>query len=115
MKRRDVMMAIPMAVLVGPAAAQFMGPEVSGVTATAAAANAARPGTYLTMTGNIVSHLREDYFLFRDATGELRVEIDNRVFRNQPVTPETTVRIHGEIDRDTRGRYMWVKTLDVVS
>lgn len=114
MNRRYVVMGIAAAVLCGPASAQFMGPEVAGATATVAQANAASAGSYLTMTGNIVSHLREDYFLFRDATGEIRVEIDNRVFRNQPVTPENTVRLHGEIDRDSRGRYMWVKTLDIV-
>ena len=114
MQRRQFLIAVTVALMSGPAAAQFMGPEVSGATATVAQANAARPGSYLTMMGNIVSHLREDYFLFRDATGEIRVEIDSRLFRNRPVTPQNTVRIHGEIDRDSRGRYMWVKTLDVV-
>ena len=114
MKRRDVIAAFAVAVLAGPAAAQFRGPEATGATATVAQANSARPGTYLTLTGNVVSHLREDYFLFSDATGEIRVEIDNRVFRNQPVSPEDTVRIHGEIDRNSRGLYMWVKTLDIV-
>ena len=115
MKRRDVMMAIPMALLVGPAAAQYMGPEVTGTSATVADATNARLGSYVTITGNIVSHLRGDFYQFSDETGEMRVEIDRLVFRNQPVMPETMVRLHGEIDRDTRGRYMWVNALDVVS
>ena len=114
MQRRDVIAALAAVACAGPVSAQFMGPEVSGASATVAEATRSRPGTYLTMTGNIVSHLREDYFLFRDQTGEMRVEIDNRVFRNQPVTPQDRVRIHGEIDRNSRGIYMWVKTLDIV-
>ena len=114
MERRRVVSMLIAAVAAGPAAAQFMGPEVTGTTATVADATNARLGSYLTITGNILSHLRGDFFQFRDETGEMRVEIERLVFRNQPVTPETMVRLHGEIDRDTRGRYMWVKTLDVV-
>ena len=57
------------------ASAQFTGPSVQGGQATVAAAQNARAGSYHTLEGSIVSHLREDYFMFSDSTGEMRVQI----------------------------------------
>ena len=97
-----------------PVAAQFTGPSVAGAEMTVAQAAAARAGTYVTLSGNIVAHQREDYFTFRDASGEIRVEIDDEVFRNRPVAPETNVRLLGEVDIGLSGRYVWVKSLEIL-
>ena len=98
-----------------PAAAQFTGPSARGQETTAAAAAAARPGTYVTMSGSIVSHLRGEYFLFRDASGEVRVEIEDSVWRGRPVSPETRVRLVGEVDRGVGGAvYVWIRSLDIL-
>jgi len=98
------------------ASAQFTGPDARGQDMTAAAAQGARPGTYVTLSGNIVSHLRADYYLFRDGSGELRVEIDDGLWRGREVSPETTVRLLGEIDRSGAGvTYVWIKQLDIAS
>ncbi len=45
-------------------------------------AKTARFGAYITLTGKIVAHIREEYYLFRDETGEIRVEIENEFWRN---------------------------------
>ena len=74
----------------------------------------ARPGSYVTLTGNSVAHQREDYFTFRDSTGEIRVEIDEEDFHGRKVTPETNVRITGEIERGFAGRYIDVDTLEIL-
>jgi uncharacterized protein (TIGR00156 family) len=98
-----------------PAVAQFQGPTVqSGPTMTVQEALQARVGSYVTLTGSIVTNLRGNYFEFRDASGSLRVEIEPAVWRGRPVTPTDRVRIFGEIENGPAGRYMWVKTLDVV-
>jgi len=100
--------------LLTPANAQFRGPTAQGTASTVAATENARLGTYVTLTGNILSHLRSDYFTFSDGTGEMRVEIEPNVWRNREVTPTTKVRILGEVDNSFTGRYLWVKTLDIV-
>ncbi|WP_375691331.1 YgiW/YdeI family stress tolerance OB fold protein [Pseudooceanicola sp. LIPI14-2-Ac024] len=101
--------------LAGGAAAQFSGPSAGGQPATVAAAQSARLGSYVTLEGSIVSHLRGDYYLFSDGSGEIQVEIPQRTFGGQAVTPETRVRIVGEVDRRIGGqRYIWVKSLQVI-
>jgi uncharacterized protein (TIGR00156 family) len=97
-----------------PVAAQFTGPSVSGAQVTVAQAAAARAGTYVTLVGKIVAHQREDYFTFRDASGEIRVESDSKVFRKRPVGPETNVRLLGEVDTGRSGPYVWVKSLEIL-
>lgn len=103
-------LTLPMA-----AVAQFMGPSASGAPTNAADAAEARIGTYITIEGSLVSHLREDYFQFRDDSGEIRVEIGPGVFGGRPVTPENRVRLVGEVDRTLAGtRYVWVKSLEIL-
>lgn len=97
-----------------PAAAQFTGPSVAGARMTTAEATAARPGTYVTLEGNIVMHLREDYYTFRDDSGEIRVEVESSVFGNRPVGADTRLRLLGEVDRGLSGPYIWVKSLDIL-
>ncbi len=98
-----------------PAAAQFTGPSARGAETTVEAARGARVDSYVTVTGRIVSHLREDYYLFRDATGEIRVEIEDRVWAGRPVSAETDVRLRAEVDRNAAGTvYLWVQSLDVL-
>lgn len=97
-----------------PALAQFTGPSVTGGEATVAAAQDARLGSYHRLKGNIVSHLRESSYMFRDSTGEIRVEIAPGRFAGQQIGPDDTVRIMGEVDRGIAGRYIWVKSLQLV-
>ena len=94
---------------------QFVGPETTGQVSTVQEANSARIGSYITVEGQIVDHLRDDYYTFRDETGEIRIEVTDRVWGNRTVTPDTQVRLLAEIDRTLAGvRYLWVKTLEVV-
>lgn len=95
--------------------AQFTGPSaaVSSRPSTVAKVSRARPGSYVTLTGNIVSHQRSDYFLFRDETGEIRVEVSPSVFAGRAVKPETRVRLVGEVEVGLSGRYVWVESLEI--
>jgi len=94
--------------------AQFSGPSQMREPVTVEQVRRALPGRYVTVVGHIVAHQREDYYTFRDATGEIRVEIESQVWQGREVTPETRVRLIGEIDMAVRGRYIWVETLQIV-
>ena len=49
----------------------------------------------------IVRHeAHHEHYLFRDATGEILVEIDDDLFMGRTVTPQTTIRIYGEVDKE---------------
>jgi uncharacterized protein (TIGR00156 family) len=97
------------------AMAQFTGPTSKGIAITVEQARNASVGKYITVTGNIVSHLREDYYTFQDETGEIRVEIENAVWNNRKVSPETKVTLSAEVDRSIGFTvYLWVESLKIV-
>lgn len=106
--------ALTLALLAPWAAAQFTGPAVEGRQVTVQEVGLMLPGRYVTVVGHVVAHQREDYYLFRDGTGEMRVQIEDNVWRGRPVNPQTRVRLQGEIDVGVRGRYLWVNTLQIV-
>lgn len=113
--RRLLALSPTCALLFSTALAQFTGPGEQGRASTVKEATNARVGTYVTVTGNLASHQRENYYTFRDKTGEIRVEIQPDVWQNRKVGPDTQVRLLAEVDRTLGGtRYLWVKSLDLV-
>lgn len=112
--KRYLTLAICCLLLSATAFAQFTGPSATGKVSTVEQARNAPTDTYVTVTGNIVAHLREDYYRFRDATGEIRVEIEGPVWRNRDIGPDTKVRLLAEVDRNAAGTvYLWVESLDL--
>lgn len=49
--------------------------------------------------GNIVQRVGDDKYLFEDNTGSITVEIDDKDWRGQTVSPSDTVKLHGDVDR----------------
>jgi len=113
MKKKAVVFVL-LSLLASTAAAQFTGPGATGSATSVAQVGAVRLGSYVTVTGNIVAHQREDYYTFRDESGEIRVEIEKSVWQNRQVGPETKVRLRAEVDWGIAGRYLWVESLEVV-
>jgi len=111
---KKMLVFLLLSLLGSTATAQFTGPGATGRESTVAQVADMRLGSYVTVTGNVVAHQRQNYFTFRDGTGEIRVEIENSVWQNRQVGPETTVRLLGEVDRGVAGRYLWVKSLQIV-
>lgn len=114
---RKLAAATAVLVLLSPviADANFTGPSVGGQQMNVAAASSARVGTYVTLTGRITSHLREQYYRFADDSGEMRIEIPGNLWAGRQIGPEHTVSVMGEVDRTLAGtRYLWVKSLTVV-
>ena len=112
--RKKLLAYLMFSVIASTAAAQFTGPGASGRAATVAQVEQARLGSYVTLTGHIVNHQRSSYYTFRDSTGDIRVEIESDVWNNRQVGPDTKVRVLGEVDRGRSGRYIEVKSLEIV-
>jgi uncharacterized protein (TIGR00156 family) len=55
------------------------------------------------LQGNVVRALGDEKYAFRDASGEIIVEIDDDVWRGVTVGPDDKVEIRGEIDKDFPG------------
>jgi uncharacterized protein (TIGR00156 family) len=114
MNLRTATAALAASVLLAiPAAAQFVGPGQGTVT-TVAEAHGARDDTPFDLTGTIVERLRDEYYTFQDETGTITAEIEDRRFRGIQITPETRVRITGEVERSIRGRELDVDRLEIV-
>lgn len=98
----------------------FKGP-VSGSQATTVTEALSLPdNARVTLTGNIIAKLAgsKDEYVFKDGSGEIQVEIDDKVFRKlgMEVTPETMVRISGKMDKDfAKQPEIEVKFLEIVN
>jgi len=59
--------------------------------------------TYVTLTGNITQFLGRKNYTFRDATGEITVDIDTHYWWGLSVGPSDRVQILVEVDRKKNG------------
>ena len=112
-----VLTVLLLSLLATPALAQFSGPGSSrgGGQLTVAEVSQVRPGTQVILTGNFIQRYRDQYYRFRDATGEMLVEVDRRVWRNRPIGPYTKVQITGDVERSLfRGRHVDVERIIVL-
>ena len=93
----------------------FKGPGPKGAITQAVQVKSAADDTPVVLEGNIVEQLRKDRYLFRDASGTVLVDIDHKDFRGQDVTPQTKVRLTGEVDaKRNRDNEVDVDRLDVI-
>ncbi|MGD8172833.1 YgiW/YdeI family stress tolerance OB fold protein [Vibrio sp. TRT 21S02] len=77
----------------------FSGPGSERIN-TVQAASEARDDSAVELTGSIVKSLGDERYLFRDATGEMEVEIDHDKWAGQEVTPQDKVQLFGEVDSE---------------
>lgn len=96
------------------ALAGFDGPRATPKVVTAVSISDMRDDTKVTMEGHLVEQLSEEHYLFKDDTGDVKVEIDDKVFRGANVTPETRVRLVGEVDKDWQTFTVDVDYLEIV-
>lgn len=103
----------------GPSASYggFQGPTGGTDNNTVAKALKAWDESPVVLTGNIVERLAgsDDKYMFRDATGQVIVDIDHELFWGKTVTPANTVRIAGEVDKEMfEATKIDVKFLEVI-
>ncbi|MBR3675729.1 MAG: NirD/YgiW/YdeI family stress tolerance protein [Alphaproteobacteria bacterium] len=79
----------------------FEGPSASQLAATTVQeALDLNDEAKVVLQGNIVNSLGDEKYTFKDATGEIVVEIDDEDWHGVKVTPGKTVEIIGEVDKD---------------
>ncbi len=89
----------------GPASAQFSGSSQSKVT-TVEQARTARVGSRVALTGSLKNEVRRAQYMFRDATGDIRVRIEREFWRGREVTSKTVLQLRGKVESDVRGRFI---------
>ncbi len=121
-------------VIAAPAFAAFEGPgttqpssqigmargfQKNGAAALCTSADVmkARDDTHCTVEGRIVEKIAgsKDMYIFEDSTGKILVDIDLKKFADRTVTPQNTVRLHGEVDVNHSGqRELDVDVLEII-
>lgn len=107
----------------GPAATQssqtstqnggFIGPN--GSVTTVENAKSLRDDTWVTLRGKIVQRISDDLYKFQDASGTVNVDIDHKRWNGLTVTPQDTVEIQGEVDKDWNSVEIDVKQITKVA
>jgi uncharacterized protein (TIGR00156 family) len=82
---------------------------------TVAEALRLRDDTRVILQGKIERHIRSEYYLFADETGNIRIEIPPRVWGSLNVTQNDIIEITGIIDRHlfTRNR-VYVRNIRIL-
>jgi uncharacterized protein (TIGR00156 family) len=93
----------------GPGAAYAK--AVQAPLVTVEAAKGLPDDTKVTLRGNITRALGGKKYMFRDATGEIVVEIGNKTWRGMSVGEQDLVEIFGEVDVERHGTEIEVKSI----
>lgn len=90
----------------------FKSPSISETTV--AKAKTLSDDTWVILTGKITKKIGDELYVFEDTTGAINVEIDQKRWRGQTVTPENIVKIEGKIDKEWTSTEIDVKQLSIV-
>ncbi|MEX9217007.1 YgiW/YdeI family stress tolerance OB fold protein [Providencia huaxiensis] len=69
---------------------------------------------WVTLEGNLVRQVGHELYEFKDATGTVLVDIDNKRWLGQSATPETKVQLIGEVDKDWMEFEIDVKQINII-
>lgn len=85
----------------------FTGPN--GTAATVKQAQDMSDDTWVTLRGKIEKRIGDEDYLFRDATGSMTVEIDDKRWDGQTIGPQDNVELQGKLDKDFNSLELDVK------
>lgn len=93
------LIATTLSLLSAGAFAQYTGPGATHAVTTVAEARAQRDDQPVVLRGTLVARIGHERYRFKDATGEIDVEIDDKDLpSHQAVSATTVVELHGEVD-----------------
>ncbi len=95
-----LLIAVLLTALSATATAEFVGPGSTKTLITVSQIDNKRNGSRVTLVGLIINQVDDEFYTFQDDTGSMVVQIDHDELRGMKVTPETEVRIKGEVDDD---------------
>lgn len=84
----------------GPGSQAARGAAMGPVTTVAEIFKNSRDDQIVTLTGNVVRQVGRQKYLFRDGSGEIRIEIDRKTMPSQPFNEQTRVEITGEVEKE---------------
>lgn len=90
----------------------FKGPSISETTV--AKVKDLSDDTWVILTGKITKKIGDELYVFEDSTGGINVDIDNKRWRGQTVTPDNTVRIEGKVDKEWTSTEIDVKQITII-
>ena len=67
---------------------------------TAAKVKDLKDDSWVKLRGNITERLSDDRYTFRDESGTVNVEIDNKRWNGVTVTPQDKVELQGKVDKE---------------
>lgn len=93
------LIATSLSLLSAGAFAQYTGPGATSAVTTVAEARDQRDDQPVVLQGTLVAKIGHERYRFKDATGEIDVEIDDKDLpSHQAVSATTVVELHGEVD-----------------
>lgn len=96
--------------------AGFDGPGGEAPIHTVLEAEKAKDGQQIVLEGYLVKQLEDEHYLFKDASGEIEVEIDDDVFQDRNVNPTTKIRIQGELENSFfTGQSIEVDIMEIIN
>ncbi len=71
--------------------------------------------TRVELTGYLVKSLGDEEYLFRDNSGDVKVEIDDDLWHGITVSDSTKVTLIGEVDKDIFGTEIDVEQINLIA
>ncbi|SMS07585.1 putative exported protein (plasmid) [Salmonella enterica subsp. enterica serovar Typhimurium] len=68
----------------------------------------------MVLEGNIIRQVGHELYEFRDSSGTVYVDIDNKYWMGQTASPTDKIHIKGEVDRGWDGIKIDVKNIQVM-
>ena len=96
-------------------ASSYTGPGAATQINTVAAALEASDDAQVVLQGQLVRRVKGDIYEFKDATGTMKVEIDDEDWPPQAVDDKAKIKLTGEVDRDLMGREVDVEFVERVN
>jgi uncharacterized protein (TIGR00156 family) len=90
----------------------FNGPKPG--LASVAQAKALRDDAWVILEGYIIRQIGHELYEFRDDSGIIYVDIDDERWFGQTASPNTRIRIEGEVDRDWNRVKIDVKNIQIL-
>ncbi|WP_164247758.1 NirD/YgiW/YdeI family stress tolerance protein, partial [Stenotrophomonas maltophilia] len=78
--------------------AQYTGPGAGTAASTVADARAQRDDHPVVLRGTLISKIGDERYQFRDASGQIEVEIDDEDLPPQAIGADTVVELRGKVD-----------------
>lgn len=91
----------------------FSGPA-EGLT-TVEQAKTLKDDSWVMLRGNIEKQISHEHYLFKDQSGSIVVEIDDKRWQGLTVTPQDQIEISGKVDKDRKSTEVDVKQIKKVN